>query len=101
MGRNGTCAWRSSAPACRGFSRRTEKLAALENKGKNLEADIVRIQSEPPSTFLQWVVSFAQYRLWPFILVLALALKFAKGIAGLQPVRPIPPEPEAGSNTIP
>jgi len=49
----------------------------------SIDADIARVQSSPP-TLVQSIVSFMQFRMWPIILVLALALKFAKGIAGLQ-----------------
>jgi hypothetical protein len=58
-------------------------LAKLEARKKATEDDIAGMQRAAPVTVFQWIVGFVLSRLWPFVLVLALALKFAKGIAAL------------------
>jgi hypothetical protein len=57
--------------------------AKLEASKQATDDKITSIQKAGPVTVLQWIVGFVLSRLWPFVLVLALALKFAKGIAAL------------------
>ena len=40
-------------------------------------------QKAPSSAIFEVIVAFVVSHLWPFVLVLALALKFAKGVAHL------------------
>jgi hypothetical protein len=55
----------------------------LEASRRATEGKIASMQKAAPDTVFQWIVSFVVSHFWPFVLVLALALKFAKGIAAL------------------
>jgi hypothetical protein len=55
----------------------------LEASRRATEGKIASAQKAAPDTVFQWIVSFVVSHFWPFVLVLALALKFAKGIAAL------------------
>jgi hypothetical protein len=58
--------------------------ARLDTSRRAAEAKIASMQQTAVThTVFQIIVSFVLSHLWPFVLVLALALKFAKGVAHL------------------
>jgi hypothetical protein len=62
---------------------RAAEQGRLEASRRTTEGKIASTQKAAPDTVFQWIVSFVVSHFWPFVLVLALALKFAKGIAAL------------------
>jgi hypothetical protein len=70
----------SAAPAA--ISAWTAQQAKLEADLRATEAKIANLQKPKSDTVFQWIVSFVLSHLWPFVLVFALTLKFAKGVAG-------------------
>jgi hypothetical protein len=54
----------------------------------DVEGKIQAAQSEPDLSWFQLVLAFILAKFWPFALVAALALKFAKGVASLRARRP-------------
>jgi hypothetical protein len=69
----------SGAPAA--ISAWTAQQAKLEADLRATEAKIASMQKPASDTIFQWIVSFVLSHLWPFVLVFALTLKFAKGVA--------------------
>jgi hypothetical protein len=57
--------------------------ARLDTSRRAAEGKIASMQRAPSDSIFQEIVSFMVSHLWPFVLVFALALKFAKGIAHL------------------
>jgi hypothetical protein len=55
----------------------------LDASRRATEGKIAGMQRAPSDSIFQEIVSFMVSHLWPFVLVFALALKFAKGIAHL------------------
>jgi hypothetical protein len=56
--------------------------ARLDASRRATEGKIATMQQKAaPDTIFQIIVAFVVSHLWPFVLVLALALKFAKGVA--------------------
>jgi hypothetical protein len=72
-----------SNPAATAAASRAAEQGRLEASRRATEGQIASMQKPMPDTVFQWIVSFMVSHLWPFVLVLALALKFAKGIAAL------------------
>ncbi len=69
----------AGAAAARGMAEQ----ARLEASRQAILDRIAAMQTPVPDTVVEWIVGFAVSHLWPFVLVGALALKFAKGIAAL------------------
>jgi hypothetical protein len=63
---------------------RRTKVTELESEKKAKDDAIARLQGAVAPTWFERAVNFSQTQLWPFVLVLALALKFGKGIAGFR-----------------
>jgi hypothetical protein len=57
--------------------------ARLDVNRRATETKIAGMQRAPTDSIFQEIVSFMVSHLWPFVLVFALALKFAKGIVNL------------------
>jgi hypothetical protein len=57
--------------------------ARLDADRRATEGKIAGMQRAPSGSIFQEIVSFMVSHLWPFVLVFALSLKFAKGIAHL------------------
>jgi hypothetical protein len=57
--------------------------ARLDASRRATESKIAGMQRAPSDSILQEIVSFVLSHLWPFVLVFALSLKFAKGVAHL------------------
>jgi hypothetical protein len=57
--------------------------ARLDANRRETEGKIASMQKTASNSIFQEIISFVVSHLWPFVLVLALALKFAKGIAHL------------------
>jgi hypothetical protein len=58
--------------------------ARLDASRRATEGSIASMQQKAPSSAVfEVIVAFVVSHLWPFVLVLALALKFAKGVAHL------------------
>jgi hypothetical protein len=57
--------------------------ARLDATRRATEAKIASSQRTPSSSIFEEIVAFVVSHFWPFALVLALSLKFAKGIANL------------------
>jgi hypothetical protein len=57
--------------------------ARLDASRQATESKIAGMQRAPSDSIFEEIVSFAVSHLWPFVLVLALSLKFAKGVAHL------------------
>jgi hypothetical protein len=55
----------------------------LDASRRAAESKIAGMQRAPSDSIFQEIVSFMVSHLWPFVLVFALSLKFAKGIAHL------------------
>jgi len=62
---------------------RAAEQARLQASRRATETKIAGMQKTAPVTVFEWIVSFLVSHFWPFVLVFALALKFAKGIAAL------------------
>jgi len=69
------------------IQRWTDEKAKRENEKSEVEARIQETQFARTQSFLQEVVSFVLANLWPFVLVAALSLKFAKGMVSLKLAR--------------
>jgi hypothetical protein len=78
---------RAAEPPSSGGQAATAAYAAeqrqLDASRRATEGKIARMQRAPSDSIFQEIVSFMVSHLWPFVLVFALALKFAKGIAHL------------------
>jgi hypothetical protein len=55
--------------------------ARLEASRRAAESKIAGMQRAPSDSIFEEIVAFMVSHLWPFVLVFALALKFAKGVA--------------------
>jgi hypothetical protein len=55
--------------------------ARLDASRRATEAKIAGMQRAPSGSIFQEIVAFMVSHLWPFVLVFALSLKFAKGVA--------------------
>jgi hypothetical protein len=78
---------RAAEPPSSGGQAATTAYAAeqrqLDASRRATEGKIAGMQRAPSDSIFQEIVSFMVSHLWPFVLVFALALKFAKGIAHL------------------
>jgi hypothetical protein len=72
---------RESLDTLRRWKAQGEKLTA---QAEGAEKKLLELQADRPPSPREVALSFVNLRLWPFVLTLALALKFAKGIAGLR-----------------
>jgi hypothetical protein len=58
---------------------------AMQTNINTIRASIENLQRNPAAPLDTQLIEFALQNFWPFVLVLALSFKFAKGVAGLRP----------------